>query len=144
MLNLSHQPPAFTELDAQRFTFEHYGIQASARALPGEHDQNFYLETSLGETFVLKIAHAGEAFEVLDLQNKTLEHLAVHDPSLVVPRVQHTAEGDTIVDIKDADDALYRMRLLSYIPGKVLADTAPHPSELLRQLGQTLGDLDLA
>ena len=144
MLNLSHQPPAFTELDAQRFTFEHYGIQAGARALPGEHDQNFYLETSLGETFVLKIAHAGEAFEVLDLQNKTLEHLAVHAPSLVVPRVQHTVEGDTIVDIKDADDALYRMRLLSYIPGKVLADTAPHTSELLRQLGQTLGDLDLA
>src|SRR5258708_35948235 len=36
------------------------------------------------------------------------------------------------------------MLLLSYNPGNVLADTAPHTSELLRQLGQTLGDLDLA
>jgi Ser/Thr protein kinase RdoA (MazF antagonist) len=144
MLNLSHQPPAFTEQDAQRFALEYYGIQARARALPSEHDQNFALETEASEAFVLKIARAGETFEVLDLQNKTLEHLAARAPELLVPRVLRAAEGELIARARGADETPYSMRLLRYIPGKALAHTAPHTPELLHQLGQTLGALDLA
>ena len=144
MFNLSHQSPAFTEQDAQRFALEYYGVQASARGLPGEHDQNFVLETTAGEVFVLKIARAGEALDVLDLQNKTLEYLATSAPELLVPRVQRTTEGEFITQVPGADEAAYCLRLLSYIPGKLLAHTTPHTPELLRQLGQTLGTLDLA
>src|SRR5579859_943461 len=144
MLNISHQAPAFTQQDVLRFAREHYGIEASLRALPGEHDQNFSLKTSTGESFVLKIAHAGEALDVLDLQNKALEHLATHAPSLVVPRVQKTLHGDSIAVVKGSDSTPYFMRLLSYVPGKVLARTAPHTPQLLHALGQALGSLDHA
>lgn len=144
MHNLSHQPPAFTAQDAQRFALEYYGVQAHARDLPGEHDQNFALETASGEGLVLKIARAGEAPDVLDLQNKTLEHLATSAPELLVPRVQRTTEGERITHVPGLDEVSYCLRLLSYIPGKLLAHTAPHTPELLHQLGQTLGTLDLA
>ena len=144
MLHLSHQPPAFTERNAQRFALERYGLQASARALPGEHDQNFSLENAAGETFVLKIAHAGEDLGVLDLQNKTLQHLAEHAPELLVPRVQHTREGEVITSIQGTGETSHFIRLLSYIPGTLLAHTAPHTPELLHNLGQTLGTLDHA
>src|SRR5579859_6034581 len=118
MLNISHQAPAFTQQDVLRFAREHYGIQANLRALPGEHDQNFSLQTSTGESFVLKIAHAGEALNVLDLQSKALEHLATHAPSLVVPLVQKTLHGEAIAVVKSSGGTTYFMRLLSYVPGK--------------------------
>src|SRR5581483_2022503 len=135
MLNISYQPPEFTEQDAQHFALQYYGVHASAHMLPGEQDLNVRLESSAGETFVLKIAHAGEALDVLDFQNKTLEHLAVHAPSLLVPRVQRTTEGETIASIRHKDQTSYAMRLLSYVPGNVLARTAPHTPELLYHLG---------
>ena len=71
-----HQAPRFDEQDALRLARELFAIRASARSLPSERDQNFHLTTDSGEQFVLKIANAGERREVLDLQNRTMQHLA--------------------------------------------------------------------
>jgi Ser/Thr protein kinase RdoA (MazF antagonist) len=64
-----------------------------ARALPGEHDRNFVFEADDGQRFVLKIAHAGEQWETLDLQNQSLAHMAKQVPELHVPRVLTTSAG---------------------------------------------------
>ncbi len=87
MLNINHHSSIFTIQDASYIAFELYGLRAEARTLPGERDYNFRLKTEVGQEFVLKVAPAGEQREVLDLQNKALEHLDAHDPSLALPQV---------------------------------------------------------
>ena len=144
MLSIHHSPPDFTELDARRIAFDVYGMHVEARALPGEHDRNFVLEADDGRRFVLKIAHAGEQWETLDLQNQTLLHLLRQVPELHVPRVQETRAGQAIATIKGSGDTTHLARLLSYLPGKALAQTKPHTPALLSNLGKMLGTLDKA
>ena len=42
---------------AIRLARELYGLEAEARALPGEYDANFHLSTGEGPGFVLKVMH---------------------------------------------------------------------------------------
>lgn len=142
MLSIHHSPPDFTEYDAEKVAFDIYGMQAKARTLPSEHDRNFVLAADDGQRFVLKIAHAGERWETLDLQNQTLAHLAKQVPELHVPRVLATRTGQAITTIKSSGETTHLVRLLSYLPGKALAQTKPHTPDLLSNLGKMLGTLD--
>src|SRR6266699_1907577 len=144
MLNVNHPAPLFTIQDASRIAFELYGLQAEARPLPGEHDSNFYLKTGTGQEFVLKVAHAAEQRNNLDLQNKALEHLATHDPSLLLQQVCVTSTGESIATVSTIDGKKHFVRLLTYVPGRILAEVKPHSPALLHSLGGMLGRLDRA
>src|SRR6266567_2307173 len=144
MLNVNHPAPLFTIQDASRIAFELYGLQAEARPLPGEHDSNFYLKTGTGQEFVLKVAHAAEQRNNLDLQNKALEHLAAHDPSLLLQQVCVTSTGESIATVSTIDGKKHFVRLLTYVPGRILAEVKPHSPALLHSLGGMLGRLDRA
>jgi len=141
---LNNNKPFFTVEDASCIAFEAYGLRAEVYALPGERDCNFRLSTAAGEEFVLKIAPAVEQRDVLDLQNKALEHLAAHDLSLLLPRIRVTAWEEAITPVISADETLHFVRLLTLVPGKVLADTRPHTPELLHSLGSMIGNMDYA
>lgn len=146
MLQLHHQPPALTTQEAQRFASDLYGVTAAtARLLPGEYDQNFVLTLDDGrEAYVLKVAHAGEQRDSLELQNRALEYLAEHAPELHVQRLLPTLQGEPMASVTGAEGETHLVRLLTYLPGKVLAQTRPHTPELLHALGKTLGTLDRA
>jgi 4-aminobutyrate aminotransferase-like enzyme/Ser/Thr protein kinase RdoA (MazF antagonist) len=144
MLDVKFQLPAFTEGEACRLAQECYGVRATAHRLPSERDQNFYLKTDAGQEFVLKIANATDEKDILDLQNKALEHLAARAPAVQLPRVCHTTAGAPIATITSAESTKHHMRLLTYVPGKLLAHVNPHTPELLRSLGRVLGTLDRA
>ena len=136
------QPPIFT--DACRIATELYGLNVSARSLPGERDYNFHLMTDRGREFVLKIAQAEEQRDTLDMQNRALEHLAAYDPSLLLPQVCLTSTGETIAQVITGDGIAHLARLLTYIPGRLFAETRPHTPELLASLGSLLGRMDRA
>jgi 4-aminobutyrate aminotransferase-like enzyme len=59
--------PRFAMEEAQALAFQHFGVRGSASEMPSERDQNFLLETSRGEFYVLKIANAAEREAVLDV-----------------------------------------------------------------------------
>jgi 4-aminobutyrate aminotransferase-like enzyme/Ser/Thr protein kinase RdoA (MazF antagonist) len=139
---MEHHTSVLTEQEASRIAKHLYGIEASAKLLPGELDQNFYLRTSQGQEFVLKISHASEQWNILDLQNQALQHLATHTSSLVLPRVCPTTTGALIGTVVNADETERFVRLLTYIPGRLLAQTNPHTPELLYSVGHMLGTLD--
>jgi 4-aminobutyrate aminotransferase-like enzyme/Ser/Thr protein kinase RdoA (MazF antagonist) len=146
MVVLKHEMPSFTAEDADRIAGDLYGVPApdGARALPGEHDQNFSLRTAAGEEYVLKIAHAAEERAVLDLQNAALAHLAARAPSLALPRVRPTLTGEPIGSVAGHDGADHLVRLLTYVPGKLFATTRPHSPAMLHSLGRLLATLDQA
>jgi 4-aminobutyrate aminotransferase-like enzyme/Ser/Thr protein kinase RdoA (MazF antagonist) len=141
---LNNHKPYFTVEDASRIALELYGLRVEAHTLPGERDCNFHLKTEAGQELVLKIAPAVEQLETIDLQNKVLEYLVTHDPALVLPHVLVTTEGETIGIVTNADGTTHFVRMLTFIPGKVLAETRPHTSELLHSLGSMMGKMDHA
>jgi 4-aminobutyrate aminotransferase-like enzyme/Ser/Thr protein kinase RdoA (MazF antagonist) len=141
---LNNYKPFFTKEEACRIALELYGMRVVARTLPGERDCNFHLKSEAGQEFVLKIAPAVEKLETIDLQNKALEHLAAHDPELVLPHIYATTEGKTIATLTNTDGTTHFARILTYIHGKVLAESRPHTPELLYSLGSMLGKMDYA
>ena len=146
MVAIKHQAPAFSTADA--ISIAHiFGVSGELRPLPGEHDQNFLLASDDGERYVLKLSHAAERREILDLQNAALAHLARRAPSrsLALPRPRPTiAGGNLIASITSPDGTEHFVRLLTYVPGTLLAETRPHSATLLRSLGALLGTLDAA
>src|SRR5437879_3738752 len=121
MISIRFQFPNFTEQDAARFEHEWYGLQTAVRPLQSERAQNFHWKTEDGREFVLKIANAAEQRETLDLQNKALEHLAAQALALNLPRVCATTDGKTIATINSNGEATFFLRLLTWVPGTLLA-----------------------
>jgi 4-aminobutyrate aminotransferase-like enzyme/Ser/Thr protein kinase RdoA (MazF antagonist)/murein DD-endopeptidase MepM/ murein hydrolase activator NlpD len=123
-------PKASVE-DARRLAREIFGLEcAEISELPSERDQNFLLKTAAGPR-VLKIDGPTESDAVLDLQNAALAWIAERSPELPVPRV--------LARSKDG-----RTRLLSWLPGTLLAEARPRSTALLSRAGNLLGRLDSA
>ena len=136
--------PRLDEAEATRLARTLYGVEVSARPLPSERDQNFYLKDTASGEFVLKIANATETLEILDFQNKAMEHLAAHSSALAVPSVRKTLQGESIARVVGADGQTHFVRLLSYLPGRVLAASRPHNDDLLQSLGRQVAEMDRA
>ena len=65
-------------------------------------------------------------------------------PDVRLPRVQHTVDGAAVMSVPDAQGRPHLVRLLTWVPGRVLAGVRPHTPELLRSLGTLLGTMDTA
>ena len=133
-MRLLENTPRFDLKAAAEIAAERFGIQATARALPSERDQNFLLTNSADEKFVLKIANALESRDFLEAQNAVLNHVG-KKVDFCQSLVRGIA-GEEIVTVED-----YFVRVVRYVTGVPLAEIHPHPSELLRNLGRNLGQL---
>lgn len=136
------QPVADSE--AVRLASEIFRLEASAKSLPGEYDDNFLLTSADGREFVLKVMHPAREQSFVEMQCQALQHLAKGAPQLPLPRVCATPGGDAFT-VATLSDGLKRLVwLLTYMPGTVLAKVNPRSPELLQSLGQFLGETDAA
>jgi 4-aminobutyrate aminotransferase-like enzyme/Ser/Thr protein kinase RdoA (MazF antagonist) len=151
-----------TEAEAVALACELYGLQVTAKALPGEYDDNFHLTPirhlgaaqpkttaplSIPNTqhgFVLKVMHPARDRSFIDMQCRALQHLAERSPQLTLPRVQPNLQGEAFAAVTAADGTQHLVWLLSYVPGTMLAKARPHSRELLESLGGFLGEMDAA
>src|SRR6266566_9286642 len=92
-----------TESEAARLAREMYGLEASARALHGEYDENFHLIAAHGRAFVLKVMHPAREPSFIDLQSKALVHLTARAPQLPLPRVLPNRNGELFSETTAAD-----------------------------------------
>src|SRR5258707_6796167 len=134
-----------TEAEAVRLARKLYGLEAAARALPGEYDDNFHLTTNEsltptrpgstdGHAFVLKVMHPAREHSFIDLQCQALRHLAEHAPQLPLPRVTPNRSGELFSSISAAGGSTRLVWLLTFLNGAVLAEVHPHSPELLGDL----------
>ncbi len=130
-----------TQDAAARLALDLYGLDARARALPGEYDDNFHL-CSNGRDFVLKVMHPARERGLVEMQCAALAHLARRAPALALPRVEPTRDGQPTAIANDAGGAERIVWMLTYVAGRVLADARPHGEQLLLSLGRLLGQLD--
>lgn len=123
---------------------EWYGLAVQAHRLPSEYDQVFRLVADDGSTLIMKVMHPDRDTSFVDLQCRTLQHLARTAPALDLPRVIATAKGEAFTRVRGGNGDERIVWLLSYLPGKVLFDARPHSSELLEEIGELLGGMDRA
>ncbi|MHA2026078.1 MAG: aminotransferase class III-fold pyridoxal phosphate-dependent enzyme [Candidatus Thorarchaeota archaeon] len=129
--------PDFSAEQASGLVTSLYGLSGSLRELPSERDQNFHLIADSGEGFVLKIAAASERRETLDMQNKAMQYLSnVHSP-----KVRNSVNGLDIETTDSIDGTSHFVRMVSYLPGVVLAEVNPHSPKLLVDFGRFLGSI---
>jgi len=144
-----------TEAEAKEWARELYGLEVSAKSLPGEYDDNFHLTNERAgadaargllsaSAFVLKAMHPARERDFIDLQCRALQHLAERAPQILLPRVCATKNGDNFTEITGSDGSRRIVWLLTYVPGKILAEARPHSVEILSSLGRLLGEMDAA
>ncbi len=129
---------------ARTIAQEHYGVFGEFSTLPSERDQNFLISVNDTPSYVLKVSSAHDTKNVLDLQNKAMEHIIKKSPLFSVPRVIPSRNGELIVRVSDRDGKQCLVRLLTYIHGTVLAKALPHSPCLLRDFGRFLGYISAA
>jgi 4-aminobutyrate aminotransferase-like enzyme/Ser/Thr protein kinase RdoA (MazF antagonist)/murein DD-endopeptidase MepM/ murein hydrolase activator NlpD len=136
--------PRLSAEEARRMARHLYGLEVSARVLPGEYDDNFHLLAADSCAFVLKVMHPERADSFVDMQCQALAHLAQRAPNLALPRVIPATQGQLFTRIKMENGDSRLVWLLTYIPGKTFAEAKPHSPELLASLGTLLGQIDSA
>ncbi|MFW9854033.1 MAG: aminotransferase class III-fold pyridoxal phosphate-dependent enzyme [Candidatus Thorarchaeota archaeon] len=138
---MNHQlkRPEFSEEEAQAIVKKLYGVDGIAQEFPSERDQNFYLGAFDGSEFVLKIASTLEKREILDFQNQAMIHLSSVTPG-IAPRVISTKNNNLLGTYKKGEES-YFVRLLTCLPGEILARINPHHEELVANFGRFIGEL---
>jgi 4-aminobutyrate aminotransferase-like enzyme/Ser/Thr protein kinase RdoA (MazF antagonist) len=143
--------------EAERIARDLYGLAVSVSALPGERDSNFRLRTADAagpgargapgpgsdvREFVLKIQAVADDAHSTGCLVSVLDHLAEQDPTLPVPRLFPTQQGEAIGRVA-RDGVDYTTCLMSFLPGRLLAD-CPAGAALLHEVGATLARIDRA
>jgi 4-aminobutyrate aminotransferase-like enzyme/Ser/Thr protein kinase RdoA (MazF antagonist) len=137
-------PAAVTSAAAERIAADLYGISARAKALPGEYDNNFRLTSASGAGIVLKIMHPSREPALVDLQARSLQHLAARTPDLSLPRIQLARSGQTISVVELSPGVPQLVWALGFIRGRPFAETRPKSMPLLEELGEFIGTMTAA
>ena len=112
-------PAAIDERQAALLARDLYAFEATARALPGEYDDNFHLVAPDGGQRVLKVMHPARERSLIELQSAALEHIALRAPGVSLPRVCRTRDEATIATVEDAG-AHRLVWMLTYVAGRPL------------------------
>ncbi len=126
------------------FLKNNYALTGTLTPLVGELDLNFRFLSSTGTEYILKIAHFGESREQLAFQNRIMTYLASRVLDFQLPRVVSAKNGAQILEIKDEEGNARFVRLLTWVPGDLLATTSPHTPALLASTGHLLGTVTKA
>ncbi len=144
MTDISHPAPDFSPQEAEVLAQVHFGVTAIASALDSERDRNFRLKTGNGSgDWILKIVNASEPRVESEFQTALLQHLAMADPTLAVPRLKASLSGDVLASAEKEAGQPHALRVASWLPGTPLAEVK-RTSRLMHNLGGTLGQLDRA
>ncbi|HSR50253.1 MAG TPA: aminotransferase class III-fold pyridoxal phosphate-dependent enzyme [Acidobacteriota bacterium] len=129
---------------AETVARELYGIKAETRPLAGERDDNFRLRDESGRDCLLKISPPGEEAELLEFQDALLQHLKGRTGPVGVQTVHPTLDGDPLGHARDPQGRPRLVRLMDFLPGRLLVEVRPHGGDLLESLGASLARVDQA
>lgn len=129
-----------SEHNVLQLVTRHYGIEGSLKRLNGEIDLNYFIQSSHGEEYILKIANAKESILQLELQNALMKHVRTSGTGLNLQQLVPSVTGEEIVSVQWGNEIRF-MRLLTWIEGRVFAEVNPHSELLLYKLGEMCGKL---
>ena len=133
-----------TSSQAETVLFDLYNIKGTASELPGEIDFNFRIKIADNEGYILKISRPDEDTDYLDFQQKLLQYVAANGEHLIAPKVITDTQGNAISSIVDEHGNERKVRLLSWISGRVWSRVNPQLNDLRYSLGEQCGLLTKA
>lgn len=122
---------------------ENYGIEGSLERLGGEN-LNYLVTTAEGNRFVFKIVDDYMPPEGVEMESRAIEHAISAGIRLNFPEIIRNLFQNTETGIKIHKNAEYRARLLKFVCGSDLDNTADISDALLQNVGNTLASFDLA
>ncbi len=141
---LASTPPAFDLEVVQRILRDRFGVEASSLApLAGERDQNLRVDTADGRRLLFKISNPADGLSTVEMQAAALRHIERVDPGLPVMRVVPDTVGESWAEVRGPDGRNYPVRLFTFLPGRVTANTVL-TAEAIRAIGQTTARLGRA
>ena len=145
MLSIFNKPgPNISKKEARTIVRDAYGLDLSVTMLTSERDQNYLLKEKAGPKYVLKISHASESIDVLEMQHAALAHIFLNDPEMQLPNPVNTLDGKLIFRHKAASNENHYIRMVEYVAGESMKDLEKQTNGLINDLGSLLGRLDLA
>ncbi len=130
--------PQFSIDEAGVLLAGHYGLEGTLARLDSERDQNFKVTAADGRIYILKIVNAGEPQVESDFQTALLGHVGRHAADLPVPHIRPTLSGHDLAETTSSAGVRHLVRLVSWIPGVPLAQSA-RSDAALTSLGGLLG-----
>ena len=139
--------PAITNNSVRVFLSQCYGIEGTISNLNGERDRN-YKVVSDGQTYMFKIAGAGESIDMLQCQEQVFAKLSASD--LAGENADHlikaiTSIGGKSIETIECDDGVNHFcRLTSWLEGELFSAVQPRSEQLLRSVGVTVAKTNKA
>jgi 4-aminobutyrate aminotransferase-like enzyme/Ser/Thr protein kinase RdoA (MazF antagonist) len=125
---------------AASIAMELYNITGEAIPLPGEVDLNFRIETS-SESYLLKICPPDADSAILEFQQAILLHVEQSQQEIIAPSPLPDRQGRLLSETKDSAGFTRKVRLLSWIEGRLWSSVNPILKKLLYCLGEEAGKL---
>ena len=129
---------------AEEILFSLYNIKGTASELPGEVDFNFRIKVDNSEGYILKISRPNEDENYLDFQQQLLQHVETNGQHLIAPKVIKDKNNTATPTFTDAFGAKRKVRLLTWISGRVWSSVNPQLDSLRFSLGEQCGLLTQA
>ena len=136
-------PPGSIEVSVLECLAESYGINGSLQRLSGEN-LNYLLSTGEGERYVVKIVDDEMPHEVIEMEFEAQEYAISAGFPLQLPRIMQNIHGKQETGIKIHINSLNRLILMSYIDGNQLEIMSDISDELLKNVGISLAQYNLA
>ena len=129
---------------AEEILLNLYNIKGKASILPGELDFNFRIKVDTSEGFILKISRPNEDGNYLDFQQQLLQYVEKNGQNLIAPKVIKDLKGNAISSITDTYGNQRKVRLLTWVSGRVWSSVNPQLDSLRFSLGEQCGLLTTA
>jgi len=126
---------------AEKLALELFNIKGKASALPGELDFNFRLKVENSEGYILKVSRPNENEAYLDFQQKLLQHIEAKQIDIIAPKVSLDVNDKAISEYVDDFGNMRKVRLLSWISGRIWSSVDPQLNNLRTSLGEQCGKL---
>jgi 4-aminobutyrate aminotransferase-like enzyme/Ser/Thr protein kinase RdoA (MazF antagonist) len=141
---LASTPPAFDPGAVKRILRDRFGVDSSSLTpLAGERDQNLRVDTADGRRLLFKISNPADGLSIVEMQAAALRHIERVDPGLPVMRVLPDTVGESWAEVRGPDGRNYPVRLFTFLPGRMTANTAL-TTQAIRSFGRTTARLGRA
>ncbi len=129
---------------AENILLDLFGISGAALALPGELDFNFWINSTDGEDYIIKVSRPDEDESYLDFQQQLLQYANQNGTNLNTPQAIKDKEGKLVSEFTDDAGLKRKVRLLSWVSGRLWSKVNPQLDDLRFSLGKQCGLLTAA
>ncbi|MGW0705704.1 phosphotransferase [Streptomyces sp. NPDC002643] len=138
-LAAAHTVMGEAEATALARTWWSLDVTAATR-LATEKDDTFRLDTAEGEAFVVKVSHPNEDPDEVAFETELMGHVHESAHGVPVPGLLRSADGRTLVPLRDEAGQHRLARMMTFTEGVPLDSTGSSPAERER-VGEVLARL---